>query len=147
MSTLTQFIHHKQISYVHPNVFVLNSFQSNTANNVHTINVSLNESQSIVTHPHAPLAFPMFQTVLSAPAATLSTNLNSTIMTDPTCNYHTRLQVHSIDESILPRSLYHTIPTNSKVTLQIEEILVNNEVQLMLTNLYLHKESKLNNLH
>lgn len=141
MSMLTQFVHHKQINYIHPNVFMLNSFTSNSTNDVHTINVSIHKSQAITTHPHAPLAFPMFQTVLSEPAAALQTNSSSTVHTDPTCNYHTRLQVHSIDETILPRSKYHTIPPDSKVTLQLQEIIHNNQVQLILTHLYLHKTS------
>tara|TARA_B110000503_G_scaffold41693_1_gene68516 strand:- start:93 stop:509 length:417 start_codon:yes stop_codon:yes gene_type:complete len=138
MSKLTQFVHTTQISYIHPNVFNLNSLSLSKDNTVQTINVSLHEEQWLTTHVHAPLAYPMYKKELSAPAEALYKNQNSTVTTDPKCNYHNELQVYSAKHTIIPPSEYHTIPVNSKVTMQIKECLINNEVQLLLTHLYIH---------
>lgn len=138
MSNLTQFMHTTQISYIHPNVFKLNSLSLNKNNSVQTINVSPHKEQWLTTHVHAPLAYPIYKTVLSAQAEALTNNQSSTITTDPRCNYHSELQVYSAKESIIPPSEYHTIPIDSKVTLKLYEYLHNDQVILLLKTLYIH---------
>ena len=138
MSKLTQFVHTTQISYIHPNVFNLNSLSLSKDNTVQTINVSLHKEQWLTTHVHAPLAYPRYKLAMSHQAKALTDNQNSTITTDPTCNYHNELQVYSANHTIIPPSEYHTIPLNSKVTMQIKECLINNQVHLLLTHLYIH---------
>jgi len=136
MSKLTQLVHTQQISYIHPNVFSLNSLS--LSNKVLTINVSPHEEQWLTTHVHSHLAYPMYNIVMSEPAKALIHNQSSTVTSDPQCSYHNTLQVYSAKETIIPPSEYHTIPLNSKVTMQINECLLNDQVHLLLTNLYVH---------
>lgn len=130
MSNLTSINNPQFISYTHPTIFNLQSFNLTPT---HT-----NPNLSITISPLYQSLFPQHSFNLSTPSLQLSTQPFSTITTEfhtPTYSSPSPLTIFNLNDTQLLPSQFNSIPLNQPINITITECLHNNQPQLFLTSI------------
>lgn len=132
MSTLTKIINPQHITYTHPTIFTLKSFNLTPTINNPILHITISPLQQDIYPQHNNFK-------LSIPSQLLSTQPFSTITTEHhTPNYYSPLPLTIFNSNTqLNTSQYNSIPINQPISITIIESLHNNQLQLTLTNIKL----------
>ena len=130
MSNLTSINNPQSISYIHPTIFTIQSFNL-TPTPTHP-------NLSITISPLYQSPFPQHSLNLSTPSLQLSTQPLSIITTEyhsPTYSSPLPLSIYNTNHQQLTPSQFNSIPLNQPIQLTITEHLHNNQPQLLLTKI------------